>query len=207
MNICGLHDKASCSSKELRIQSTKCKYKWPHLLTAGGFILQVMMCFEQQHLDTETGCDTDQSQQTTWWIESEGEEWRGEEAMYSHTHKLIHTHTHRHRDTHHPHVSALSSRIRACWGKPQACDCVRGGFWVENSIWTEDPIQRCQYSPHYLCSLLIQGRGEADVEQNVNFENAKQTPIRRWQTVAQQTLWKNMIDNFIIVIWPMFQDF
>lgn len=140
------------------------------------------------------------------WIRGRRMEGRGSHVQ-SHTQTNTHTHTHRHRDTHHPHVSALSSRIRACWGKPQACDCVRGGFWVENSIWTEDPIQRCQYSPHYLCSLLIQGRGEADVEQNVNFENAKQTPIRRWQTVAQQTLWKNMIDNFIIVIWPMFQDF
>ena len=106
---------------------------------------------------------------------------------HTHAHSHTHTHTHRHRDTHHPHVSALSSCIRACWGRPQACDCVRGGIWVANSIWTEDPIQRCQYSPHYLCSLLIQGRGEADVEQNVNFEIFKKALIRRWQTVAQQT--------------------
>lgn len=55
---------------------------------------------------------------------------------------------------------------------------------MANSIWTQDPILRCQYSPHYLCSLSIQGRGgeegregEADVEQNVNFENAKQMPF------------------------------
>lgn len=75
------------------------------------------------------------------------------------SHVQSHTHPHHHRDTHHPHVSALSSCIRACWCRPQACDCVRGGVWVANSIWTEDPILRCQYSPHYLCSLLIQGRG------------------------------------------------
>lgn len=73
--------------------------------------------------------------------------------------------THTIRNTHHPHVSALSSCIQACWSRPRACDCVRGEFWVANSIWTEDPILRCQYSPHYLCSLLIQGRGEAHVEQ------------------------------------------
>lgn len=30
---------------------------------------------------------------------------------------------------------------------------------MANSIWTEDPKLRCQYSPHYLCSLLIQGGG------------------------------------------------
>lgn len=78
----------------------------------------------------------------------------------------IHTHTQKtphHRNTHHPHVSALSSCIQACRGRPQACDCVRGDVWMANSIWTEDPILRCQYSPHYLCSLVIQ-------EQNVNFE-------------------------------------
>lgn len=140
-------------------------------------------------------------------------EWRGEEATYYHAHKLTHTHTHSHRDTHHPHVSALSSCIQACWGRPQACDCVRGGIWVANSIWTEDPILRCQYSPHYLCSLLIQGRGEADVEQNVNFENAKQTPIRRWQTVAQQTWTNNRLKNskgqsiWWNPYWPVFQAF
>lgn len=53
---------------------------------------------------------------------------------------------------------------------------------MENSIWTEDPILRCQYSPHYLCSLLIQGRGEADVEQYVSFENAKQTSYQEVTT-------------------------
>lgn len=41
---------------------------------------------------------------------------------------------------------------------------------MANSIWTEDRILRCQYSPHYPCTLLIKGReGEADAEQNVNF--------------------------------------
>ena len=72
---------------------------------------------------------------------------------------LTHTHTHTRTNTHHPHVSAQIGRIRACWCRPLACDCVRGGIWVANSIWTGEPILRCQYSPHYQCSLLKQGGG------------------------------------------------
>ena len=46
---------------------------------------------------------------------------------------------------------------------------------MANSIWTGEPILRCQYSPHYQCSLLKQGREggreewEANAEQKVNF--------------------------------------
>lgn len=59
------------------------------------------------------------------------------------------------------------------------------------SIWTEDPILRCQYSPHYLCSLVIrEEEGKVDVEQNVNIENAKQMTVRRRQKMAQHT-WTN----------------
>ena len=49
MNICGLHDEASRSSKEqLRIQSTK-RYKNMILsVTAASFILHVMTCYKQQ---------------------------------------------------------------------------------------------------------------------------------------------------------------
>lgn len=51
---------------------------------------------------------------------------------------------------------------------------------MANSIWTEDPIQRCQYSPHCPSSLTMQGEGkEANVEQNVNIENA--TNRRTWK--------------------------
>lgn len=86
------------------------------------------------------------------------EENKGKEAMHS---TQTHTETHTVReDTHHPHVSALSSCIPACGGRPRACDCVRGEFWLANSIWTEGPIQRCQYSPHCPSSLIMQGGRE-----------------------------------------------
>lgn len=104
--------------------------------------------------------------------------------------------THTIRNTHHPHVSALSSCIQACWGRPQACDCVRGEFWVANSIWTEDPILRCQYSPHYLCSLLIQGRGGGKhmLNKNVSFNNAKnKCPSGSEEMWHKHTLWTNDI--------------
>ncbi len=64
-------------------------------MTAGGLILQVMTCFEQQHLDTDSRCDADQTKTTAWWIESRGNrrmEERGSHVQ-SHTLKLIHTHT------------------------------------------------------------------------------------------------------------------
>lgn len=66
---------------------------------------------------------------------------------------------------------------------------------MANSIWTEDPIQRCQYSPHCPSSLIMQGEGrEANVEQNVNIENATiQTTARndkKKKKVARCT-WKN----------------
>lgn len=119
--------------------------------------------------------------------------------------------THTIRNTHHPHVSALSSCIQACWGRPRACDCVRGEFWVANSIWTEDPILRCQYSPHYLCSLLIQGRGGGStcwtkMSALIMLKTSAHQEVRKCGTnihYGQMTLLKN---NRGENMQPVFQD-
>lgn len=41
------------------------------------------------------------------------------------------------------------------------------------SIWVEGTVLRSQYSPQYLCSLLIQGRGEGGEEKQmlIKFEH------------------------------------
>lgn len=116
-----------------------------------------------------------------------------------HTQRITQTHTVR-GDTHHPHVSALSSCIPACGGRPRACDCVRGGVWMANSIWTEDSIQRCQYSPHCPSSLIMQGEGrEANVEQNVNIENATNRRLQEVTKKSGATYMEKIKDHFEIL--------
>lgn len=110
-----------------------------------------------------------------WQVESKQRKCQGG----SNTNAPIHTRT----DTHHSCECALTGCIPACRGRPQTCDCVRGGIWEANAIWTEDPILRCQYSPHYLCTLLNKGKGKADAEQNINFGNAdRKTRTTFWTT-------------------------
>lgn len=133
------------------------------------------------------------------WIQKKIKRERGKQSntlteteVYTHTHTLRHSY----RYTHHPQVSALCSCVRPCWGRPQACDCVRGGIWVANSIWSEDPILRCQYSPHYQCILLIQG-GVGEHTWNKNGQLWK-----RWNAHQEATkcgtnkhLWQIMDNN------------
>lgn len=64
-------------------------------VTAGSLILHVMTCYEHNNIWTQTpGVMQIKLKEQHGGLNPEGiEEWRGEEAIYSHTRKLIHTHT------------------------------------------------------------------------------------------------------------------
>ena len=60
---------------------------------------------------------------------------------------------------------------------------------MANSIWTGEPILRCQYSPHYQCSLLKQGR-EGGVGSKCRTEGQFWKMPSNWLIEAMETVAK-----------------